>query len=31
MDLLYWESQSRLQPVRGKGLSHLNESLSTEH
>jgi hypothetical protein len=24
-------SQSRLQPVRGKGLSHLSESLSTEY
>ena len=31
MDLLYWESQSRLHPVRGKGLSHLKESMSIEH
>lgn len=30
-DLVYWKSQTRLHPVRGKGVSHLNASLSTEH
>jgi hypothetical protein len=30
-DLVEWEPQTRLLPVRGKGLSHLNQSLSTEH
>jgi hypothetical protein len=28
--MLHWEPQVRLLPVRGKGLSHLHESLSTE-